>query len=75
MSFFNKNDDAQIVEASDWSFKCKIVVTCKIKHLQNICKMLQCFILHVPSSKNVLQMFYAKTLAKVLQNIANVLAC
>jgi len=40
MSFFNKNDDAQIVEASDWSFKCKIVVTCKIKHLQNICKML-----------------------------------
>jgi len=34
------------------------------------------FILHVTTSKNVLQMFYVKTFAKMLQNIfANVLAC
>jgi len=47
------------------------------KHLQ---KCLMCFILHVTTSRNVLQMFYAKKVAKMLQNIcknifANVLAC
>ena len=31
--------------------------------------MFQCFILHVTTSKNVLQMFYAKIFAKMLQNI------
>jgi len=31
--------------------------------------MFQCFILHETTSKNVLQLFYAKTLAKMLKNI------
>jgi len=49
---------------------CKIVVTCKTKHLQNICKyVLVFFIFHITISKNVLQVFYAKTFAKTLQNI------
>ena len=30
--------------------------------------MFQCFILHVTTGKNILQMFYAKTFAKILQN-------
>jgi len=38
--------------------------------------MFYCFLLHVTTSEKVLQMFYAKTFAKMLQNIfANVLAC
>ena len=40
---------------------------------QNICKnvvkMFWCFILHVTTSENVFKMFYAKTFAKMLQNI------
>jgi len=37
--------------------------------------MFYCFVLHATTSKNVLQMFHAKTLAKMLQKIfANVLA-
>jgi len=31
--------------------------------------MFYCFILHVTTSKNVVKMFYAKTFAKILQNI------
>jgi len=43
------------------------VVACKIKHLQKRFSVL--FYVYVTTSKCVWQMFYAKTFAKMLQNI------
>jgi len=40
------------------------MVTCKIKHLQKICKNVSVFYLHVTASKNVSEMFYATNICK-----------
>jgi len=47
------------------------MVTCKIKHLRNICKnvLMLYFRCILATSKNALQMFYAKAFPKMLQNI------
>jgi len=60
-SFMSANAAAAVVELK--LSTCKTVVMCKIKYLQRCCKMFQCFILHVTTSKNIFKIFYAKTFA------------